>query len=325
MRWALTTLLVLACGCITRGAPMVQVLGKLTGVQTGWYHVKPLLLVDDDGALSLPPASSLEDESDAPYMERVLQTHQRQFSPMPALEAKTDCAAVTQGSAPDGRTVYVFVHGIGGVGHEWVGVIPTLAQTGPAAMFMYKWFAYAERGSILRGLLDGVHRLAQCYEGSPIVLLGHSAGGVLGAFAASRFELGDRAQPLTIITVASPLAGVGATEFSSDDDRTQFFNDLGSVRLGGYPPAAPNVRVLHLRTQYPADRVMKPSRAGYQPNALSAVVKGSTLIDLPPTLTHDDSLQYVAMQLAAGRLLRPDEPAPAAVASPTAAQSMPAP
>lgn len=302
MRPVFTALLLLTSGCFTRGAPMVQVLGKLTGVQTGWYHVKPLLTLDEEGAVLLPPASSLDDESDAPYMERVLQTHQRQFLPMPSLEAGTDCAAVTGALAPKAGTVYVFVHGIGGVGHEWLGVIPALHRADPAAMYMYKWFAYAERGSILKGLVDGVHRISQCYPDSPIVLLGHSAGGVLGAFAASRFKLEGRAQPLTVITVASPLAGVGARPDVDDtDDRTQFFNDLGAV-IHGYPAAAPNVKVLHLRTQYPGDRVMKPSRAGYQPNALSAVVKGSTLVDLPPTLSHDDSLQYVANQLAAGRL-----------------------
>lgn len=302
MRLVLTSLVLLLAGCITRGGAMGDVIRKLSGVQTGWYTVTPLLNLAEDGALELPPASSLEEENDAPYMERVLQTHQKQFHPMPSLAERTDCAEVVGPDGPSEGTVYVFVHGIGGVGHEWVGVIPTLARTRPAGMYMYKWFAYAERGAILAGLLDGVHRLAQCYPDNPIVLLGHSAGGVLGAFAASRFKLGQHKHGLLLVTVASPLAGVGAlVPVDERDDRTQFFNDLGAAR-SGYPAAAPNVHVIHLRTQYPADNVMKPSRAGYQPNALSAVVKGARLIDLPETLGHDDSLLYAARQLALGRL-----------------------
>ena len=78
-------------------------------------------------------------------------------------------------------------------------------------------------------------------------------------------------------------------------------NDLGSTRHG-YPAASPGVTVVHLRTQYPADQVMKPSRAGYAPNAISASVKGAKVLDLPDTLDHDDALMYVAREIAAGRL-----------------------
>src|SRR5439155_1274890 len=105
------------------------------------------------------------------------------------------------------------------------------------------------------------------------IVLGHSAGGVLAAFAASRVELGEPPHPVDIITVASPLAGVGARPAVDEtDDETWFFNDLGATHRA-YPAAKPGVHVLHLRTLYPADRVMKPTRGGYSPNAISAVVK----------------------------------------------------
>lgn len=289
----------LLTACFPRSRPMANIITKLSGAKTGWYQVKPLLLLDGEGGIVLPPATELEhDEDAAPYMERVRLTHQRQLTPL-LLAADTPCEALG-GSV--GGTLYVMVHGIGGVGDEWIGVVPTLASTGPARLYMYKWFAYTERGLILAGLVAGIQRLNQCFPEDRIVVLGHSAGGVLAAFAASRLHLGPPPARVDIVTVASPLAGMGATgEIADDDDGAYFFNDLGAVRHG-YPAARPGVHVLHLRTQYPADRVMKPTRGGYSPNAISAVVKGARIVDLPPTLGHDDSLLYVARLLALDRL-----------------------
>jgi alpha-beta hydrolase superfamily lysophospholipase len=163
--------------------------------------------------------------------------------------------------------------------------------------------SYDERGHLLDLLVKGLDRVAQCYPNNHVVVLGHSAGGVLLAFAASRFTIaGDTTRRVDVLTVASPLAGVGLRGgIDVDDDDTHFFNDLGAVR-GGYPAAAPSVFVTHLRTQYPADTVMEPNRMGYAPNAPEAVVKGATVIDVPATLGHDESLVWAARQIAAGKL-----------------------
>ncbi|MBL8949824.1 MAG: hypothetical protein JNK82_03545 [Myxococcaceae bacterium] len=273
---------------------MVRLIQSIAGVETGWFAVEPTLTLDRDGAVLVPAAASIDAEDDAPYMERLRSAHRRQFH-----EVKLDGACP---AAPASGTVFVLVHGIGGEGTEWVGVIPTLAQLEPAAIYMYRWFAYAERGVIVQGLVDGVQQLASCHPDHPIVVLGHSAGGVVTAFAASRFRLKGRPAPVTLITVASPLAGVGARpEIQDADDHMHFFNDLGTTHRS-YPAASAGVAVLHLRTQYPGDVIMKPTRAGYSPNAPSAVVKGSRVLDLPGTLGHDDSLLYVARELRAGHL-----------------------
>ena len=284
----------LATGCFPRSAPVVKLIQSLARVETGWFAIEPRLTLDAQGAVLLPAATSLDDEDDAPYMERLGRAHRRQFQ---AVQLDGACPAL-----PGPGTVFVLVHGIGGEGSEWVGVIPTLALSQPATMYMYRWFAYAERGAIVKGLVEGVQQLASCNPESPIIVIGHSAGGVITAFAASRFQLAARAAPVTLITVASPLAGIGVRpEIEDADDRMHFFNDLGTTHRS-YPAASPGVSVLHLRTKYPGDVIMKPSRAGYAPNALSAVVKGARVLDLPATLGHDDSLLYVARELQVGRL-----------------------
>jgi len=289
--WVLAVVL---AGCFPRSPPMVKMVQSLARVETGWFAVEPRLTIDEQGAVMLPPATSLDQEDPAPYMERLRRAHKSQFH-------RVDLDAACPAAAGSG-TVYVGVHGIGGEGTEWVGVIPTLARTRPAGLYMYRWFAYDVRGSIVKGLVDGVQKLARCHADSPIVVLSHSAGGVIAAFAASRFQVSWRTEPITIVTVASPLAGVGARpEIEDAGDDMHFFNDLGTTHRS-YPAASPGIRVLHLRTHYPADAVMKPTRAGYSPNALSAVVKGSRVLDLPDTLGHDDSLLYVARELELGRL-----------------------
>src|SRR5947207_3177987 len=101
---------------------MVRAMTRLTGGQTGWHRVQPQLGIDEQGALLLPPRAD-DDDDDTPYMQRILAAHQRQFTPM-WLEAQTPCSGVIGSERPAAGTVYVLVHGIGGVGNEWVGVIP---------------------------------------------------------------------------------------------------------------------------------------------------------------------------------------------------------
>ena len=85
--------------------------------------------------------------------------------------------------------------------------------------------------------------------------------------------------------------------------------DLGSA-ITAYPPAAINVSVAHLRTSYPADHVMEPSREGHKPNDPGVFVPGAYVHDLPSSLGHDEALAYVVGRLAAGswrRWLSQDE------------------
>lgn len=301
LRRALACSLLLFTACFARSKPVARLMTKLTGGQTGWYRVEAKLGLSDTGKVELPPPTKDDLDAQRTDVERTLTVFQSQFTST-WIDSETPCLGIVGAEQPAPGPLYVLVHGVSGIGTEWVPVLPTLMKTRPTGLFMYRWFFATERGVILDSLVKGVNRLAQCYPNNPLVLLGHSAGGVLLAFAASRFDLGRPPHRADLLTVASPLAGVGMRPAAdSDDDDIRFLNDLGSAR-GEYPAAAPGVFVHHLRTQYPADHVMKPNDQGYSPNAISAVVKGSKLTNVPVELGHDAALQWAAEQLAAGAL-----------------------
>jgi len=104
---------------------------------------------------------------------------------------------------------------------------------------------------------------------------------------------------VTVLTVASPLAGtVSRSGNAGGAEEATVMLDLGSA-IAAYPEAARGVRVLHLRTQYPADSVMKPS-LGRTPNDPSIGVPGARQVNLPDTLNHMTALHYVAERVADG-------------------------
>lgn len=207
------------------------------------------------------------------------------------LEKQTVCPEVT-GTGP----VLILVHGIGGDGHEWIPVLPVLDRLGPSQQYMYRWFFPKERKELVDGLVRGIEQLARCNPSRRVLVLAHSAGGVLCSFAASLIRVPPSGK-VEIITVASPLAGSGTrSTLPVEDEETRFLLSLGGV-IPGYPAAAPGVEVVHMRTRYPADEAMKPSSSGHQPNAPGAVVEGARTVELPDSVDHVTSLLFVATQL----------------------------
>ncbi len=282
------------------------------GGRRGWYEINPRISIDEHGELTsiLTPQEQQEaadeeegedaDEVHVRRAQRMKGVYRAQFLPV-RLDA--ECSELPSGPGGKGP-LYLLVHGVEGDGVEWWPVIPTLERAHPARQFMYRWMPNAQRGELVDGLVKGVNRLTACFpEASPIVLLAHSAGGVISSFAASRLQL-QPGQQLHLLTVASPLAGVGYRKGGEDDDETRLINDLGTAQTQ-YPAAAPHVHVTHFRTQYPADAVMKPNMFGHPPNKRGVGVAGAREVDLPETLGHDPSLLYVAKELVAGRALSP--------------------
>ncbi len=305
--------LVAPTGCFLKKVKVIyKVQSKVTG-PLGWYRVSNLLDVNWRGLATIPPrdpnnTSDAEDadyDDDANLDDRIKDRFDRQLSPL-MLDAQSNCASLLGADLPLQGQVFIFVHGIGGVGSEWWGVVPTLAKLDPAAMFLFRWNATQTRDVILEGLVAGINRITACSPGVKVTVLAHSAGGVLLSFAASRLKV---AQKVELLTCASPLAGIGFhSKIDNDDDDTRFFNDLGSTK-DGYSAAAPFVTVVHYRTTFPADQVMKPNMFGHAPNQRGIKVEGATEVDLPDNLTHSGSLIYVAQQLAvAGGVRLPTTP-----------------
>jgi hypothetical protein len=76
------------------------------------------------------------------------------------------------------------------------------------------------------------------------------------------------------------------------------------LEMGGafrdYAPAGKGVEVFHLRTQAPADPVMRPLREGRLPNDPRVGVPGAFQVSLPSHLGHDVSLLYATERLENG-------------------------
>ncbi|HEV8324202.1 MAG TPA: hypothetical protein VG389_21470 [Myxococcota bacterium] len=192
--------------------------------------------------------------------------------------------------------VYVFVHGIKGDGPEWWPVVPVVASLHPGAMYMFRWLPYEGRDALVEALAGGVSRLGQCLAGraKAVVILAHSAGGVLAARAAASIKVPAGGAPVHVVTVAAPLAGTGERKGRSDGaEEAKFLLDLGTS-LPPYAAAAAGVDVTHLRTHWPADTVMKPDEHGRAPNDPTWAVPGARVVELPAELTHDGALLFAA-------------------------------
>lgn len=222
-----------------------------------------------------------------------LPQHRRYATRFDALtiEPKLECSRLHEAAdAEPDAPVLVVVHGLGGAGPEWDDALSMLQRSHPAATYVYRWESLERREEILRRLTLGLDSLAGCLH-RRIIVLAHSAGGILSSLAASKVELPADVQ-LEVVTVASPLAGTMARP----EEKSPFFLfDLGS-RLAPYQPASDNVKVVHLRTSWPADRWMKPGRDGVKPSAAS--VPGATVVDLPDELSHVGALLWVANRIS---------------------------
>ncbi|MHB8873271.1 MAG: esterase/lipase family protein [Myxococcaceae bacterium] len=278
---------------------MTRLVAKING-ESQWFRVEPRA---EDVGLGV-------DEEDA---EARQERYEGQFSAL-WLNRDTPCT-VLAGLQPASRApVYILVHGIYGDGVEWRPVLPVLRAGNPAAVFMFRWSPAGQHRELARSITAGVLRIAECYpNAAPLVMLAHSAGGVIAAFSAQGFTLPspDKEPRLWVLTVASPLAGTGyrrAAEEEEEEDESdsgeRLMYELGGSHQG-YPAAAPGVSVIHFRTQYPADRVMKPNLFKHVPNERGVGVAGAREVDLPAELGHEASLLYLARELVAGRVLSP--------------------
>jgi len=214
------------------------------------------------------------------------------------------CEWIRHWVGTDHRPIFLLVHGIGGDGWEWYRTLPLIESMNPAAIFMFRWSPVEKTDQLAEFLAVGASRIARCAgdDGGPLVILAHSAGGILASFAANRIILPEPAaqRRAYVVTVASPLAGNGSREPTLPNElEPNFLWDMG-VGFLHYPPAAAGVKVAHLRTRYPSDPVMKPNFGGFRPNRKGAGVPGALEVDLPKEWGHILSLRRVAEIMAKG-------------------------
>jgi pimeloyl-ACP methyl ester carboxylesterase len=228
---------------------------------------------------------------------RPVENYQDHFSHSPFGTAKPTCAEL--GLKPEGP-VLVLVPGIRGDGEEFEESLPILAASRPAGMFMFRWVLMEKLPGMASDLAHGISRLVACRPKQPVVVLAHSAGGVIVATAASKLVIPAQSPDdvVTILTVAAPLAGTMARERRDAGRPPPLMIDI-ATHIRSYASAPRGVRAAHLRTAYPADELMEPS-GDFVPNDPAVGIPLARQIDLPPHLGHDESLIHVAYRLADG-------------------------
>lgn len=234
------------------------------------------------------------EQADAGYRSR--------FSSLGPTQEPLRCEEIAKHLSP-GRPVVVLVHGVGGDGPETEESVARFAAAPTVSLFMFRWVPYENRDAISQRLAEGVSRIVECNpdQAGRIVVLAHSAGGVLSSQAASKMRgpAGVTGPWVTVLTAASPLAGtVRRTGNPEGREESTFMLDLGT-RITTYPAAAEGVRVIHLRSQYPADNIMVPS-GDLLPNDPKIGVPGAPQLDLPDHLDHAGAMVYVAGRVADG-------------------------
>jgi hypothetical protein len=168
---------------------------------------------------------------------------------------------------------------------------------------MFRYGAFEPRDTLADQLAAGISELARCVPGGAgrMLVLAHSAGGVLSSLAAAKLKPppGADGDWLTVLTVASPLAGTNSVFSPSDRPQNPpLMMELGST-VFTYPPSVPGVRVVHLRSSEKSDGFMRESR-GHHPNDPKVGVPGAPQVDLPEELDHTQALVYVAKTIADG-------------------------
>lgn len=232
-----------------------------------------------------------------PPSRQVAARYDDRFHIVPLDAPGFSCASV--GLPPEGLVV-VLVHGLKGDGAEFEEALPLIAASKPAGMFMFRWVPFDKLEPIANRFSAGISALAACRPSGEILVLAHSAGGVVISTGASAIVLPESAKDgaVKMLTVASPLAGTMNRARTAGRNESRFLLDLGT-RFREYAPAGRGVRTVHLRTQFPADQVMKP-QGEFAPNDRAVGSPGAPQVDLPAELGHVESLTWVAKKVADG-------------------------
>ncbi len=210
-----------------------------------------------------------------------------------ALEHQGDCPQLS-GKGP----IVVLVHGIGGETANVSAVRDVLADLQPAAMLSFRWSPMEETNSLVARLAEGLGRLERCADNDrPVLVLAHSAGGVLSALAVAQLPPVHKTHDLVLVTVASPLGGAGYTSWRVKLLPVKPFVVTVGGNLGHYPAPEAGVRVVHVRTSPVGDEMMRKTSSGHLPDDPRAIVPGSTERSLPTYVGHDDALLWAARAL----------------------------
>jgi hypothetical protein len=232
---------------------------------------------------------------------------------VPLAEACPGCRTLQLGERPPvpkgTRTVFLLLPGLLGYGWEWDGAQKELGALSDAVTLVWPWqpwHSLARSGDALTEHLEYLlRRLPRSVD--KVVVIGHSAAGLLLLWAASRLQLPLSSPSVELVAIGAPLAGQGFNPWSGQDLwQTPLPIALGST-FSPWPAPAPSVK-LRVFVTGPSDPVMTP-HFGHDPGSRAVLPAGTQTVELPRSLDHNFALGHLAKQFREAVLLA--RPAPA--------------
>lgn len=210
------------------------------------------------------------------------------------------CQALELGRRPavpfGTRTVFLLVPGLLGYGWEWDAAQAELAKIPFAVTLVWPWDPWKSLSQSGDALAQHVGYLVRRVPDSVdrVVVVGHSAAGLLVLWAASRVFVPSRLS-LTMVSVGAPLAGQGFNPWGIPDElRTPLPIALGAT-FSPWPEPADGVK-LRVFVTGPSDPVMA-WHFGHNPGSRVVLPPSAEVVALPNSLDHNFALGEIAKEL----------------------------
>lgn len=207
------------------------------------------------------------------------------------------------------RTLFLIVPGLLGFGWEWDDPLVRLRAVPDSSIVAFSWRpsspVWRVAGDLAEVIEEALHR-----DGAPerVVVLGHSAGGLVTALAGSLVRVPARSS-VHIVNIGTPYAGMHTTpfEYPLDGWHQPVGFAIGGV-LTTYPRLRPRVTLESWITPYPGDPVMKP-RFGHHPDDPRVGPPGPRR-SAPPGTDHNRFVTVVVEDLLARTAAAEPRPVP---------------
>jgi pimeloyl-ACP methyl ester carboxylesterase len=196
--------------------------------------------------------------------------------------------------------LFLLVPGALGYGWEWDAAVARLEKAARVQFMVFWWDPWR---SLARAADDLGAVLTRLIGAAPpslreIVVVAHSAGGMVGAHALAGLRV-PPGRRVTLVTIGTPFAGMMAGPFTVTVDPlyTPAILAIGGI-FTRYPDPPPGVEVIEYVTSYPPDPVMEP-RWGHFPAPPDIGPRGAIRRPVEPTLDHNHVVEKVISDLLA--------------------------
>ena len=244
----------------------------------GGHHIKKIALIPriwyvvtlSTFLLGQLPSKNFADTAYAVHVDNLPYGNQVKSSGEKLISQPGGFTRIQSDSDYNDTVLLISVHGYKSEGYEWVAPLVKLANSFQHTFFYrYDWNICPEAAAEqLAAAISGLVGRSPGIE--KMVLFGHSYGGIVVTFSASRLHVNI---PVEIHVIASPLAGYTRLFKNCEISR----NPDGTVK---YPSWADNITHLQWRTQHKLDNAFRRFREDPQ----EVILLKSRVFRLPDTM-----------------------------------------